>query len=90
LFAEALNSSGTKVNVDHMATKGLSNHQHCYHSLKSRKSLIFTRIRKNVKKQILASSCLSVCLFVHPHGTTLIALDGFSLKFIFEDFSKIC
>jgi hypothetical protein len=37
-------------------------------------------------KQLSASSCLSV----RPHGTTLFPLDGFSLNFKLEYFSKIC
>ena len=34
----------------------------------------------------LVSSCLSVC----PQGTTRLLLDGFSLNFVFQNFSKIC
>jgi hypothetical protein len=29
-------------------------------------------------------------MFVRPHGTSRLPLDGFSWNFIFEDFSKIC
>ena len=44
---------------------------------------IFRRLRK---KLLLASSCLSI----RPHGTTRRPLEGFSWKFIFDYFSKIC
>ena len=39
--------------------------------------LVFRRVRKIAKKQLLASSCLSVCLSPRPHGTTLLPLDEF-------------
>jgi hypothetical protein len=32
------------------------------------------------------SFVMSVCLSVHPHGTSRLPLDGFSWNFIFEDF----
>ena len=42
---------------------------------------------KNCEKRILISSCLSA---VRPPGTTRLPLDGFSWKFVFEYFSKVC
>jgi hypothetical protein len=45
---------------------------------------------------VCPSVCVSVrlsvcvCVSVRPHGTTRLPLDGFSLNFIFEYFSKIC
>jgi hypothetical protein len=41
------------------------------------------------KKRLLASSCLSVCLSVIPPGVIRLQLDGFSLKLVFIDVSKI-
>jgi len=42
------------------------------------------------EERLLASSCLfvrlSVCLFLCPHGTTRLPLDGFLWNLIFEDF----
>jgi hypothetical protein len=40
----------------------------------------------NLRRARLASSCLSV----RPHGTTRLPLDGFSLHFLLECFSKLC
>ena len=40
------------------------------------------------EKRLLASSCLSVCPSIRPHGTTRLASDGFSSNLIL--FSKIC
>ena len=41
------------------------------------------------EKRRLASSCLSVCLSIRPHGTTRLPLDGVSWNCIYEGFSKI-
>ena len=35
-------------------------------------------------------SCRSVCLYVCPHGTTQLPLDGFSWDLMFEYFLKMC
>jgi hypothetical protein len=43
-------------------------------------------IQKLQKKQLLASSCLSI----HQHGTILLPPDGFLWNLIFKDFSNIC
>jgi hypothetical protein len=40
----------------------------------------------NCKKQLLASSSLSVC----PLGTSLLPLNGFSCNLMFENFLKLC
>jgi hypothetical protein len=45
---------------------------------------------QNCEKQILALSCLSVWLAVHPHGKTQFPLHGFLLDLILEFFLKIC
>jgi hypothetical protein len=47
---------------------------------------VFRRVRKICEKRLLASSCL----WVRPHGTTRLPLDGFSWNLVFEYFSKIC
>jgi hypothetical protein len=36
------------------------------------------------------SSAVSACLSVRPRGTTLLPLDEFSWRLIFERFSKFC
>jgi hypothetical protein len=45
---------------------------------------------RRFRKIATISSVLSVCPSIHPHGTTQLQMDGFSWKFIFEYFSKIC
>ena len=50
----------------------------------------FRRVQDNCEKRVLASSCLSVCLSVCPHGTTRLPLDSFPWNLIFKYFSKIC
>jgi len=56
--------------------------------------VVITRIHKNTKKLLLASSylsvCLSVCLSVRPHRTTRLQLVEVLRNFMFENFSKIC
>jgi len=47
----------------------------------------FRRIRKIARSDYYLRH---VCLSVRPHGTTRLSLEGFSLNFIFEDFTKIC
>jgi hypothetical protein len=44
----------------------------------------------NCEIRLLASSCLSVCPFVCPHGSIRLKLDGFSWYLIFEYISKNC
>jgi len=45
---------------------------------------------QNCGKQLLASSCLmSVRLSFHPHGTTQLPQNRFSLNLVHENFSKI-
>ena len=41
------------------------------------------------EKQLFASSYLSLCPSVRPHGTARPPLDGFSLNMIFDSFSEI-
>jgi hypothetical protein len=54
-------------------------------------SVAFRRIRKLSKSDfLLRHVCPSVCLFVRPHGTIRLPLDGVSLNLIFVYFSKIC
>ena len=54
--------------------------------------ILFCALFKGVSKmreaniRFVKSVCLSVC----PHGTTPLPLEGFSLNFIFEYFSKMC
>jgi hypothetical protein len=48
----------------------------------------FQVLSQNLKKRLLASSCLSVSLSVLPHGTTRVPLEGFSWNLMFVDFSK--
>jgi hypothetical protein len=50
--------------------------------------VVFQARSQNCEKQLLASSCLSVCLSVRLHGTTCLPLDGFSRNLIFEYFRK--
>ena len=45
---------------------------------------------KLVQWQLSITNFRHVCTSVSPHAKTRLPLDGFSLKFIFEDFSKIC
>jgi hypothetical protein len=40
---------------------------------------------QNLGKRLLVSSCPSV----RPHGTIRLPLDGFSLNYIFDDFTKL-
>jgi hypothetical protein len=49
----------------------------------------FQERSQKCEKRLLDMSCLSVCLPVRPHGTTRLPLEGFSLNFILEYFSKI-
>jgi len=54
-----------------------------------------SRCISNCKKRLLASSCLSACLSILPsvsvclHGTTWLAMNGFSWDLIFEYYLKI-
>jgi hypothetical protein len=41
-------------------------------------------------RKATVSSAVSVYPSVRPHGTTLLPLDEFSWRLIFEYFSKIC
>jgi hypothetical protein len=50
---------------------------------------LFGRIRK-ISKRLSASSFLSLCLAVCPHGTRCLPLYKFSWNLTFENFSKIC
>jgi len=40
--------------------------------------------------RVMISFVLSICLSVHPHGTTRIPLEGFSWNFTVDYFSQIC
>ena len=45
-------------------------------------------LSQNCEKQLLASSCPSVCLSVRPHGTTLLRLGGYSKILYLSIFPK--
>jgi hypothetical protein len=45
------------------------------------------QVSQNCKTQILASSCVSVCLYFHLHGTTQLSLYKFSSHLIYGYFS---
>jgi hypothetical protein len=45
---------------------------------------------QNCETRLLASSWLSVCLSVRPHGRTLFPLDSFSWNLVFVYLSNIC
>jgi hypothetical protein len=50
---------------------------------------VVRRLRKSAKSALSCHVCPSVLPFLGRHGTTQFPLDGFSWKFIIEDFSKI-
>jgi hypothetical protein len=41
-------------------------------------------------QRVTVSFAMSICLSVHPHGTTWLPLDGFSWNLIFEYWLKMC
>jgi hypothetical protein len=45
-------------------------------------------LSQNCETQLLASSCLSVCLSLLPRGTTRRQLDGILYNLVLEYFSK--
>jgi len=53
-------------------------------------SVTFLGVLQNFDRWLFPSSCLSVRLAVHPHGTTRLPLNGFPCNLTFEYFSKIC
>jgi hypothetical protein len=54
-------------------------------------SCCFRWVRKIARSDYyLRYICPSVCLPVRPDGTTLLPLDGVSLNFVLQHFSKIC
>jgi len=55
--------------------------------LRSADSDVFMRYRN---KQLLASSCLSVCPSLCPHETTRLRMEALSLNLILENISKFC
>ena len=65
----------------------LSDNQVCYYCISCFWLKVFRRVRKITKCDYYLGH---VCLSVRPHGTTLLPLDTFSWKLIFEYFSKIC
>ena len=59
----------------------VSNHDHNIFFVSENFRRVFSKLRK---------ATTSFVMSLRPHGTTLLPLSGFSLNFIFEDFSKIC